>query len=120
MKRWVWVLLIVSGLGLMIIVGFYQIQIDALQEPGNFETIFATQAKQILIYRSSRDNIPQLRRIYRSASKQEINSSALNARNVMVLTVVPPLMPAGGCIRAQLILHRLKCNNIRIKNCSGL
>jgi mono/diheme cytochrome c family protein len=58
MKRWVWVLLIVSGLGLITIVGFYQIQIDALQEPGNLETIFATQAKQILIYRSSRDNIP--------------------------------------------------------------
>ena len=49
----------VLGVGTaMVTVGFYQIKIDALQEPGRLETVLATQAKYILIHRSSRDGIP--------------------------------------------------------------
>ena len=59
MKRWVLITLIVLGLGaVVVIVGFYQIKIDALQEPGHLETVLATRAKHILVHRSSRDNIP--------------------------------------------------------------
>jgi len=59
MKRWVFTILIVLGLGAVVVmVGFYQIKIDALQEPGHLETVLATRAKYILIHRSSRDNIP--------------------------------------------------------------
>ena len=59
MKRSISIILIVLGLGAVVtIVGFYQINIDALQEPGPIETIFATQAKHILVHRSSsRDSI---------------------------------------------------------------
>jgi mono/diheme cytochrome c family protein len=59
MKRWTFTLLIVLGLGAVVaIVGFYQINIDALQEPGQIETILATRAKHLLVHRSSsRDNI---------------------------------------------------------------
>ena len=54
MKRRLFVLLIVVVLAvLLIVVGFYQISIDALQEPGRLETILATQAKHLLIHRSS-------------------------------------------------------------------
>jgi mono/diheme cytochrome c family protein len=60
MKRWISIVLIVLGLGAVLtIVGFYQINLDALQEPGHLETILATRAKHILVHRSSsRDSIP--------------------------------------------------------------
>jgi mono/diheme cytochrome c family protein len=59
MKRWVLVVLIVLFLGaLALIVGFTQIRLDALQEPGPVETYLATQAKHLLVRRSSRDGIP--------------------------------------------------------------
>jgi mono/diheme cytochrome c family protein len=59
MKRWVFIVLVVMGLGaVVVIVGFAQIKLDALQEPGDLETALATQAKYILIRRSSRDGIP--------------------------------------------------------------
>jgi mono/diheme cytochrome c family protein len=59
MKRWVLIVLIVLGVGaVVVIVGFAQIRLDALQEPGHLETILATRAKNILIRRSSRDGIP--------------------------------------------------------------
>jgi mono/diheme cytochrome c family protein len=59
MKRWVLTVLIVLGLGAVVaIVGFDQIHIDALHEPGHLETVLATRAKQILVHRSStRDSI---------------------------------------------------------------
>ncbi len=60
MKRWAFIILIGLGLGAVVaIIGYYQINIDALQEPGYLETVLATQAKHILIHRScSRDSIP--------------------------------------------------------------
>jgi cytochrome c553 len=55
MKRRLFALLVVVVLALLLlVVGFYQISIDALQEPGRLETILATQAKHLLIQRSSR------------------------------------------------------------------
>ena len=59
MKRWVLTVLIVLGPGVVVaIVGFDQIHIDALHEPGHLETVLATRAKQILVlWSSSRDSI---------------------------------------------------------------
>ncbi|MEA3205488.1 MAG: hypothetical protein QOG92_1153, partial [Verrucomicrobiota bacterium] len=54
MKRWVFTLLIILVLAVVLIVaGYQQIRIDALQEPGPLETILATRAKHLLIFRSS-------------------------------------------------------------------
>jgi mono/diheme cytochrome c family protein len=59
MNRWFVTIFVVLGLVVVIgIVGFYQIEIGALQEPGHLETVLATRAKHILVHRSSRDNIP--------------------------------------------------------------
>jgi len=59
MKRWVLTIIIALGLGaVVVIVGFYQINIDALHEPGHLETVLATRAKHILVHRSSRNSIP--------------------------------------------------------------
>jgi mono/diheme cytochrome c family protein len=58
-KRWVLIVLIVLGLGaVVVIVGFFQIKLDALQEPGHLETVLVTRAKHILVRQSSRDGIP--------------------------------------------------------------
>ncbi len=59
MKRRPLIVLIVIASGVaVVIVGFTQIRLDALQEPGHFETFLATQAKHLLIRRSSSDGIP--------------------------------------------------------------
>jgi mono/diheme cytochrome c family protein len=59
MKRWILVVFIVLVLvAVGLIAGFTQIRLDAIQEPGHLETYLATQAKQFLIDRSSRDGIP--------------------------------------------------------------
>ena len=59
MKRRVFILLIALALAVVVMIaGFYQISIDALQEPGRLETILATRAKHLLIHRSSRERIP--------------------------------------------------------------
>jgi mono/diheme cytochrome c family protein len=58
MKHWVLIVLIALVLGAVVIVGFYQINVDALQEPGHLETVFATQAKHLLVRWSSREGIP--------------------------------------------------------------
>ena len=59
MKRRVLVILIalvlVAGAG---IVGFTQVRLDAIQQPGYLETVFATQAKHLLIRWKSRKGIP--------------------------------------------------------------
>jgi hypothetical protein len=48
-KRWMLVGLIALALAAVILfVGFTQIKLDALQEPGHLETVFATQAKHLL------------------------------------------------------------------------
>lgn len=50
MKRWVFTLLIALVLAVVLIVaGYQQISIDALQEPGPLETILATRVKHLLI-----------------------------------------------------------------------
>jgi len=59
MKRWILVVLIALALAaVVVIVGFTQIKLDALQEPGHLETVFATQAKHLLVRWSSREGIP--------------------------------------------------------------
>ena len=59
MKRWILIVLIALACGaLVVIVGFTQIKLDALQEPGHLETVLATRAKHFLVHRSSRQDIP--------------------------------------------------------------
>jgi mono/diheme cytochrome c family protein len=59
MKRWMLVVLIALALAAVaVIAGFTQIRLDALQEPGHFETVLATQAKHLLVHWSSREGIP--------------------------------------------------------------
>jgi len=59
MKRWILAVLIGLALAaVVVIVGFTQIKLDALQEPGHLETVFATQAKHLLVPWSSREGIP--------------------------------------------------------------
>jgi mono/diheme cytochrome c family protein len=58
MKRWILVVLIALALAaVVVIVGFTQIKLDALQEPGHLETVFSTQAKHLLVRWNSRDGI---------------------------------------------------------------
>jgi mono/diheme cytochrome c family protein len=59
MKRWILAVLIALALAaVVVIVGLTQIRLDALQEPGHFETFFATQVKYLLVRWSSREGIP--------------------------------------------------------------
>jgi len=59
MKRWLLVALITLALAaVVLIIGFTQIKVDALQEPGQLETIVMTQAKHFLIHWSSREVVP--------------------------------------------------------------
>ena len=52
------VLIILAAGAVIVIVGFAQIKLDALHEPGHLETFLATRIKRILIARSSRHGIP--------------------------------------------------------------
>ena len=59
MKRWMLIVLIALVLAaVIVVVGFTQIRLDALQEPGHLETIVATQAKHLLVRWNSREGIP--------------------------------------------------------------
>ena len=59
MKRRMLIVLIALVLAAVIgIVGFIQIRLDALQEPGHLETVVATQAKHLLVRWNSREGIP--------------------------------------------------------------
>jgi len=59
MKRWVLVMLIAIALAAVaVMVGVSRIRIDAIREPGYAETVFASQAKHLLIGWSSRKGIP--------------------------------------------------------------
>src|ERR1700732_3897925 len=59
MRLRVLIFLIVLAAGAaLVIVGFAQIKLDALHEPGHLETFLATKIKRILVARSSRHNIP--------------------------------------------------------------
>ena len=59
MKRWILLVLLALALAaVVVIVGFTQIRLDALQEPGHLETFLATQVKRLLVRRSSRVVIP--------------------------------------------------------------
>src|SRR5258708_32377581 len=58
MKRWMLVALISLTLAAVgVIIGFTQIKLDALQEPGHVETVLMTQPKHLLIHWSSREVI---------------------------------------------------------------
>jgi mono/diheme cytochrome c family protein len=59
MKRWILAAVVIVVLsGLAVTFAFTQFDLSALQEPGKAETFLATQAKRILIYKSSRSGIP--------------------------------------------------------------
>ena len=58
MKRWILAVLIALALAVVVIAGFTQIRLDALQEPGYLETVLATKAKHLLVRWSSREGIP--------------------------------------------------------------
>jgi mono/diheme cytochrome c family protein len=59
MKRWMLVVPITLALAVVVLtVGLTQIKLDALQEPGHFETFLATLVKHLLVRRSSREGIP--------------------------------------------------------------
>jgi mono/diheme cytochrome c family protein len=58
MKRWIFAIFIIIGLAALGLVAFFLIDLGALQDPGQLETILATRAKRLLIRRSSRDGIP--------------------------------------------------------------
>jgi mono/diheme cytochrome c family protein len=59
MKRWILAAVVIVVLsGVAVIFAFTQFDLSALQEPGKAETFLATQAKRILIYKSSRSGIP--------------------------------------------------------------
>jgi hypothetical protein len=71
MKRWILIVLIALELGaVVVIVGFAQIKLDALQEPRHLETLLATRAKHILVRRSSRDGIPSAPTNFGSSTDQ--------------------------------------------------
>ena len=58
-RRWILVVLIALALtAVVVIVGFTQIKLDALQEPGHLETVLATGAKHLLVRWASREGIP--------------------------------------------------------------
>jgi mono/diheme cytochrome c family protein len=59
MKRWVLVIVIAIALAAVaMFVGLTQVRLDAIREPGYVETVFASQAKHLLIGWSSRKGIP--------------------------------------------------------------
>jgi mono/diheme cytochrome c family protein len=59
MKRWILAAVVIVVLsGVAVIFAFTQFDLSALQEPGKAETFLATQAKRVLIYKSSRSGIP--------------------------------------------------------------
>jgi mono/diheme cytochrome c family protein len=59
MKRWILFALTALALAaVVVIVGFTQTKLDALQEPGHLETVFATGTKHLLVRWSSREGIP--------------------------------------------------------------
>jgi len=59
MKRVILGAVIAVTLGIVAgIVGFTQIKLGAVQEPGHVETVLATRAKHILVRRSSRLGVP--------------------------------------------------------------
>ncbi|HYZ73824.1 MAG TPA: cytochrome c [Chthoniobacterales bacterium] len=59
MKRRLLVVLIALALAVgAVIIGFTQIRLDAIQQPSDVETVFATQAKHLLIAWHSRKGIP--------------------------------------------------------------
>ena len=59
MKRWILIVLIAFASGVVVVIaGFAEFNLAAIQEPGHLETVLATRAKHILVRRSSRDGIP--------------------------------------------------------------
>ncbi len=59
MKRWILIVVIaLVSVTAVVVVAFAQFKLDALQEPGRLETVFAMRAKHALVRRSSRHGIP--------------------------------------------------------------
>ena len=59
MKRWVLVIVIATALAAVAVIwGLTQVRLDAIQEPSYLETLFANQAKHVLIRWKSRKGIP--------------------------------------------------------------
>ena len=121
MKRWILIGLIALALAaVVVIVGFNQIKLDALQEPGHLETILATQVKHLLVRRSSREGIPLAPTNLQPSTEEGDKLYRIECGMCHGPTAKQLLTPGAGCIRAPRILHLLRFNNTPIANCSGL
>ena len=101
MKRRGFILLIALALAVVVMIaGFYQISIDALEEPGRLETILATWAKHLLIHRTSRKGIPTAPIDLPASIEEGDRLFGLSVHSVMVSMATRQLTPDVGCIRA--------------------
>jgi hypothetical protein len=121
MKRWMLAVLIALALAaVVVIVGFTQIKLDALQEPCHLETVVATQAKHLLVRWNSREGIPPAPANLQASIEEGENSMAPTVSCAMAPTATHSLTTVGGCIRALRISRRVRCDATPIENCSGL
>lgn len=121
MKRWILIVLIALAFDAVVVfLGFTQIKLDALQEPGHLETVLATHAKHTLVRQNSREGIPPAQRIGRQASKKETSYLEPRARRAMASMVTNSPMLVAGCTHVPRISPRPKCNSIPIAKSFGL
>ena len=119
MKRWMLVVLIALALAaVVVIVGFTQIKLDALQEPGHLETVVATQAKHLLVRWNSREGIPPSPANLQASIEE--GDKLYGTDCAMAPTATHSLTTVGGWIRALRISRRVLCDATPIENCSGL
>jgi len=121
MKRWILVVFIVLVLAAVVLIaGFTQIRLDAIQEPGHLETYLATRAKQFLIDRSSRDGIPPAPADFQTNTEEGDKLYATECSMCHGSDGRTATVPVAGCIRGPRISLRPRCGAIPIANCSGL
>jgi hypothetical protein len=112
-KRWVLIVLIPLGLGtVVVIVGFSQIKLDALQEPGHLETVLAIRAKHILVSRSSREGIPPPPANLQASIEEGDKLFSTECAMCRGLEATNPLTPVAGCIRAPRISHHPRSRTV--------
>jgi len=120
MKRRILAVLIALALAAMVIVGLTQVRIDALQEPGQVETFFATKAKHLLVRQSSRAGIPaEPTNLQKSVAEGDklyaVDCSMCHGADGHTSTDTGRWM-----YPALLISPRPRCNSTPGANCSGL
>ena len=121
MRRWILIVLVALGCGALVaIVGFTQIKIGALQEPGHFETVLATRAKHIFVRRSSRDGIALAPTNLQASIEEGDKLFGTECAACHGLDTTNSPMPAAGCTRAPQISYRQKSSSIPIASYFGL